>query len=113
MTIVVFAGGAACGLMAFSRLLAWTLQRYRELTYGYLTGMLVASVTVLWPWQQVDTYVQDLGGNTHALETHNVLPTSYQALTGQDPALIPVLLSLVAGFVIITGFEQLFRNTVD
>jgi len=112
-TIIVFASGCAIGLLAFSRLLAWALSSYRDLSYAFLTGMLLASIYVLWPWQQVDGYYLDRAGGSHVLASHNVLPGDYLALTGQDPRLLPVLISLIAGFTIITGFDKLFRNPVD
>lgn len=111
--IVVFASGCLCGLLAFSRLLSWTLARYRELSYAFLTGMLVGSVYVLWPWQQVDRVYQDRGGESHVLTTHNVLPFDYQQLTGQDPHLVAVLISVVLGITIITAFDKLFRRSID
>jgi len=113
LTILVFAVGCATGLLAFSRVLSWTLSRYREYSYAFLTGMLLASVYVLWPWQQVDSFYQDSGGEPHVLQAHNVWPTDYELLTGQDPQLVPVLISFLVGITLITGFDKLFRNSVD
>lgn len=111
--ILVFASGCICGLLAFARLLSWMLSRYRELSYAFLTGMLLASVYVLWPWQQVDRLYQDEAGESHVLQSHNVLPTDYQALTGQEPQLVAVVVSLLAGLAIIPVFDKLFRQSVD
>ncbi|MEZ5492178.1 MAG: DUF368 domain-containing protein [Gammaproteobacteria bacterium] len=111
--ILVFAAGCGCGLLAFSRLLSWTLARYRELSYAFLTGMLLASVYVLWPWQQVDSYYLDSAGESQVLQAHNVSPFNYESLTGQDPQIITVAISLLAGIVIITAFDKLFRKSVD
>ena len=113
LTIFVFAVGCITGLLAFSRVLSWTLSRYREFSYAFLTGMLLASVYVLWPWQQADSYYQDSEGEAHVLQSHNVWPSEYEVLTGQDPQLLSVLISLLVGITIITGFDKLFRNSVD
>lgn len=113
LTILVFAAGCLTGLLAFSRLLSWTLSRYREYSYAFLTGMLLASVYVLWPWQQVDRYYKDSDGESHVLQAHNVWPTEYELLTGQDPRLVAVLVSCVLGVVLIAGFDKLFRKSVD
>jgi putative membrane protein len=113
VTIVVFALGCVTGLLAFSRLLSWTLSRYREYSYAFLTGMLVASVSVLWPWQQVDRYRVGSDGESRVLQAHNVWPTDYQLLTGQDPQLLPVIVSFLIGATIITVADKLFRNSVD
>jgi len=113
LIILVFAVGCLTGLLAFSRVLSWTLSRYREYSYSFLTGMLLASVYVLWPWQQVDRYYQDSDGESHVLQAHNIWPTDYEILTGQDPQILPVLISFVIGITIIAGFDKLFRKTVD
>lgn len=47
--VVVFAAGCAIGLLSFSHLLSWTFHYYRQQTYAILTGMLAASLIVLWP----------------------------------------------------------------
>ena len=47
--VLVFAAGCAIGLLSFSHLLAWTFHYYRKQTYAILTGMLAASLIVLWP----------------------------------------------------------------
>lgn len=51
--IGVFAAGCAIGLLSFSHVLSWTFYYYREQTYATLTGMLAASLLVLWPAQEV------------------------------------------------------------
>ena len=45
--ILVFASGCAIGLLSFAHLLSCTFFYYRQQTYGFLTGMLAASVLVL------------------------------------------------------------------
>ena len=113
LTILVFAAGCVTGLLAFSRVLSWTLSRYREYSYAFLTGMLLASVYVLWPWQQAVRFYQDSEGESHVLQSQNVWPADYAMLTGQDPQLFAVLLSVLVGITIIAGFDKLFRNSVD
>jgi putative membrane protein len=53
LVIAVFATGCAIGLLSFSHLLSWTFYYYREQTYTTLTGMLAASLVVLWPGQEL------------------------------------------------------------
>ena len=113
LTILVFATGCITGLLAFSRVLSWTLSRYREYSYAFLTGMLLASVYVLWPWQQAIRFYQDSKGESHVLQSLNVWPTEYATLTSQDPQLLAVLVSVLAGITVIAGFDKLFRSSVD
>ncbi len=52
--ILVFILGCAAGLLAFSRVLSWMLCDHHQLSYGFITGMLLGSVSALWPWQEAD-----------------------------------------------------------
>ena len=54
--ILVFALGCAMGLFVFSRVLSWLLRDHHQLSYGFITGMLLGSVSALWPWQQANDY---------------------------------------------------------
>ena len=49
--LAVFAGGAACGLLAFSRILRFLIERYHAPTMATLTGFLTGSLPVVWPWK--------------------------------------------------------------
>ena len=44
--------GAVIGLIAFSRLLSWVLKNYRNVTIALLTGFVIGSLNLLWPWQK-------------------------------------------------------------
>ncbi len=48
--ILVFAGGAVVGLALFSTLLSWLLRRFADAVLAALTGLMVGSIRVLWPW---------------------------------------------------------------
>ena len=52
--ILVFMLGCGVGLLAFSRVLSWLLHDHHQLSYGFITGMLLGSVPVLWPWQEAE-----------------------------------------------------------
>lgn len=43
--------GAIAGLLAFSHLLSWVLKRFRNQTIALLTGFILGSLRILWPWQ--------------------------------------------------------------
>jgi putative membrane protein len=113
VSIVIFAAGCSLGLLLFSRLIAWALEHYHELSYAFLFGMLVASVYVLWPWQQVVSTYTDHDGLQQPLEKANVLPGNYEQLTEQDPQWLLVLVALVAGCLLIVVFDKLFRKSAD
>lgn len=45
-------GGAALGLLAFSRVLEWLLEKHQAVTLAVLSGFLLGSVRKVWPWQE-------------------------------------------------------------
>ncbi len=44
--------GAAVGLVAFSHLLSWIYKHFRDQTIGSLTGFILGSLALLWPWKE-------------------------------------------------------------
>ncbi len=54
--------GAAAGLIAFSHILSWVFKKFRNETISILTGFILGSVSILWPWQQAE-YLTDAAGN--------------------------------------------------
>jgi len=54
--------GAAGGLIAFSHILSWVFKKYRNETISILTGFILGSVSILWPWQK-EAYLLDAAGN--------------------------------------------------
>lgn len=51
--ILAFAAlGCLFGLLAFTRLLNYLLERYRNLTIGFLIGLMVGSLYGLWPFRE-------------------------------------------------------------
>ena len=49
--------GGAVGLLAFSHLLSWIFKNYRDITISVLTGFILGSMPIIWPWKNdVITY---------------------------------------------------------
>lgn len=47
--------GCVVGLLGFSRLLDWVLKRWRDLTLALMTGFVLGSLAVIWPWKHKAT----------------------------------------------------------
>ena len=50
VVLAVFMVGATIGLALFSSGLHWALDRYHDLVMAAITGLLLGSLRVLWPW---------------------------------------------------------------
>ena len=48
--LAVFAAGLGIGVVCFSKLLAWVLERARAAVLALLTGLMAGSLVKLWPW---------------------------------------------------------------
>ncbi len=99
--VSVFAVGAACGLLCFSRILHWLLHHYRASTLSLLTGFLFGSLAIVWPWKEVLQSVVDRHGELRAAQQVPVMPGEYAALTGQDPMLLVSVALMLLGVVIV------------
>ncbi len=99
--LLVFALGAASGLICFSRLLHWLLQRYHEATMALLTGFLAGSLVVVWPWKQTLDWIVDRHGELRPAQQVPVSPTEYLVATGQEPATALCLALMVVGFALV------------
>ena len=100
--LLPFAAGAVAGLIVFSRLLSWILERCYRATVVFITGLLLASLTVIWPFRQ-RVYDTD-GGAQLLLGTSPALPSALS---------LPVLLSfvfIIAGISIVLFINRLSKS---
>ena len=49
------AAGAGIGLIGFSHFLSWLLKKYHNQTIAMLTGFIMGSLGILWPWKETVT----------------------------------------------------------
>ncbi len=50
--ILTFMAGAAIGISSFSHFLSWLLSKFYSLTICFLAGIMLGSLTKVWPWQR-------------------------------------------------------------
>ena len=99
--ILVFALGAGVGLLCFSRLLHWLLQRYHQATMATLTGFLFGSLAVVWPWKRVLDWVEGSHGQLKPAQQLPVSPWEFATIAGQDPMLGLCLALALLGIVLV------------
>jgi len=54
--------GGIVGILALSHVLSWIFKKYKDQTISLLTGFILGSVSILWPWKDV-VYRTDALGN--------------------------------------------------
>jgi putative membrane protein len=105
----VFAVGAVCGIIAFSRILNWLLSRYHKQTLLVLAGFIIGSLVKVWPWNNMEAIM--LAQFPQASEVLNnlsveILRNEYYRMLGQvDYQIGSAILFALAGFSLVTGIE--------
>ena len=48
---MAFIIGVVVGIVAFAHVLAWIFKHYHDMTISLLTGFIVGSLPIIWPWK--------------------------------------------------------------
>ena len=105
--IIVFSSGCLVGLLSFSKLLSYLLDRYEKPTLGVLLGFMLGSLGKIWPWKVCSTCNATMSKKLIAINQENASPFFYQSVTGHDPYLVYAILLAVGGFVGVLLLERL------
>lgn len=108
--MAIFAIGAAVGIIAFSHVLTWLLNRYKNITIALLTGFMVGSLNKVWPWKEtLESYI-DSHGVEQAITQRSILPTTFEQLTGQEAHIIEAIIYCAIGLVLVSGIEFIAKK---
>ncbi|UZJ42063.1 DUF368 domain-containing protein [Prosthecochloris sp. SCSIO W1101] len=108
--IAVFGVGCLVGLLGFVRILSKLLQRYHDQTMMLLAGIMIGSLTKVWPWKiAVADAVAD--GKNALLFSSNVTPETYLQTTGSDPMVTSVMMLMVTGLILVFFLEYVSTKT--
>lgn len=105
--LALFVVGAVTGIVAFSHVLSWLLKKYHTATIALLTGFMVGSLNKIWPWKETLSTFVDRHGVEKVLIEKNILPTTFEQLTGQTAYLGWSIVFIVLGFSLIFGLEKI------
>jgi putative membrane protein len=106
LLLLSFAVGCVLGLLAFSHLLSALLKHYGSVVFATLTGFLIGSLNLLWPWKQVLETTINRHGEIIPLVQANISPTQYTEITAQPAFLGLAIVCLLSGIVLILLLEN-------
>ncbi|MCR8923994.1 DUF368 domain-containing protein [Dasania sp. GY-MA-18] len=110
--ISCFAAGCGLGLLSFAHLLSWLLARFYYLTMSLLTGFLLGSLNLVWPWKQTLSTYTNSKGKELALEQANRWPGDFELLTQQPAQTVSCITMAVAGVALVLLLEKISsKNT--
>jgi len=104
--------GAIIGLIAFSHLLSWVFKKYKNQTIAILTGFILGSLNVLWPWKIAEYLKNSAGelvlkhGEKVVARYASVLPEYY------DKVFWVAVFIMILGILSITVLELLAGKKV-
>lgn len=104
--LATFAAGCVCGLLSFSRFLSWLLHHYYATTLALLTGFLVGSLAVVWPWKRALTTAVDRHGAELVLRSELLTPWEYGNVIG-DPRWATALAMMACGLALVFALEYI------
>ena len=94
--LAVFFIGSAFGLMSFSHVLSWVFKHYKNATLALLTGFILGSLSIIWPWKAVAESII-FNGKEKIIAYRWHLPTEFNQET-----IIAILLIFIGIFSVYT-----------
>jgi putative membrane protein len=99
----VFFLGSVFGLMSFSHLISWLLKKYKDSTLSILTGFILGSLNIIWPWKKVARSVK-INEEIKIIEYNFFLPSQISSNT------ILAIIVMIAGFLLVYFLEKYSKN---
>ena len=94
--------GCAVGLVAFARLLGWVFEHHADATLAAMTGFVVGSLVVIWPWKVASVRTIERAG-----EPAKEVVTGYSWFLPEASAETAVAVGLaLAGAALIVALER-------
>jgi len=101
--LLVFCIGCMFGLVGFSRVLNYLLQKFHNLTLAFLAGLIAGSLQKIWPWKEV-LETKMIQGNLHVIWGRPIMPAMI------DQEFYFAVSMAVLGFIAVLVIEWLSRE---
>ena len=114
---VIFTFGSGCivGLVCFSKVINWLLEHHAQPTKACLLGLTLGALHKLWPWQVPLASLAEQAGiikpDVNQQLPVNVLPATFEAITGQSAQIWLVCLLFFVSFISVMLLDRLVRKT--
>jgi putative membrane protein len=103
--------GGIIGVISLSHLLSWVYKRFKDQTIALLTGFILGSLSILWPWKN-ELYRLDELGN-FILKDGNKIVQGYDLFipSSLNTEVIVAIFLAIVGFIIIALMERFAKGT--
>ena len=103
LLLSVFFLGSAFGLMSFSHILSWVFKHYKNQTLALLTGFILGSLSIIWPWKKVAEKIT-VNGKDKIISYDLYFPNE----CNQETMLATLLLAI--GILVVYSLEKFAPN---
>lgn len=103
IVLAVFCLGLGVGLLVFSRIMNFLLEKLYNLTMAFMIGLMVGSLYVLWPFKKL------LVVGTEQEYSGNIMPDSFGSVELMSLVMVVVGAAIIMGFYFYSrkrGFEE-------
>lgn len=112
-TLGLFGAGCAIGLLSFSHVLSWMFSSFKTTTLALLGGFMLGSLNKVWPWKYTTSYSIDRHGKEIPLVQENILPNTFESMTGEPSSILMAMVLMVVGAGIVFLIEKMGRRAGD
>ena len=96
----IFILGSIVGLILFSHVIAWFLKYFKDYILALLTGFILGSLIIIWPWQNC---IEETNTKIKCLEYEKYIPEL-------DLSLLPAVLLMILGYLLVMKLESFSKN---
>ena len=109
--ILPFALGCGVGLLAFSHILNWLFAKYKDITISSLSGFILGSLLIIWPWK-IELYLKDSLGKIVLKKDGEPIVKGYDWIVPKefDLELALSIIMILLGIISVWGIEKMAEN---
>ena len=96
----IFILGSIVGLILFSHVIAWFLKYFKDYILALLTGFILGSLIIIWPWQNC---IEETNTKIKCLEYEKYIPEL-------DLSLLPAVLLMILGYLLVIKLETFSKT---
>ncbi|MDY6971055.1 MAG: DUF368 domain-containing protein [Thermodesulfobacteriota bacterium] len=104
LALSLVGAGACAGIIAFSRVLGWLLNKCHDHMVAVLTGLMLGSLRKVWPWKETLESLVDRHGKTVPVVQSNILPAQI------DAEVLAAFSLMAAGLLTVLVLERLGKR---
>jgi putative membrane protein len=104
--IVPIAIGSVIGLLALSHAIAFVLSRWRDQTIALLTGFILGSLAIIWPWKD-ELYLLDSDGSPVLKNGRKIVQDYQRFLPDFDQNTVIAIVLMLVGVAVIYLIEKM------